>query len=134
MNNENLAAISILSEIYKTEVLASIVFTAIAGFLGGVLSCKVDDYFTGIINNQQRSFSTLKKYICNGLLWGLGASIIIFSVFKSYYIPSIKTVENIGISGVIIAIFYPSIQALIIGILNKIIFRDDNFYFIYFDE
>ncbi len=121
MNKE---VIVYLSETYKLEMHKTLIFAGSAGFLGGVLNCIVQRYFARITNNQATSFRKLViQYIANGLLFGFGTIVLVYSFFISYSIESIKIIKKINQFSILLGIFFPPMLTIITEVLNKNIFR-----------
>jgi hypothetical protein len=121
MNEE---VIVYLSETYELEMYKTLIFAGSAGFLGGVLNCTVQRYFARITNNQATSFTKLAiQYIANGLLFGLGTVVLVYSFFTSYSIESIKMIKTINQFSIPLGILFPPMLTIITEVINKNIFR-----------
>jgi uncharacterized membrane protein YoaK (UPF0700 family) len=78
-----------LSETYKVELYKSLMLAGCAGFLGGILNCSVQKYFTQTVGDQTTNLKKLAiQYIANGVFYSLGAVIFVYSLFRSDLIES----------------------------------------------
>lgn len=122
INNEEV--IFYLSEAYKAELYKSLMLAGLAGFLGGILSCSVQRYFTQTVSNQATSFKKLVvQYIANGVFYSFSAVIFVYSFFRSDAIETIETIKTINQLSVPIAILYPPTLIAINEIINKTFFQ-----------
>ena len=99
---------------YLTEVDKSILLNSIAGVVGGLLMCAVEDAFDRFFNKKQLSFNTrLKRYlflsVSSGIMVGLG----VFVIFIFDNVTPIKIINQTFVPGIII--FFP-----FIGISGKL--------------
>ena len=124
INNQE--AIVYLSDTYKVELYKTLILTGTAGFIGGLLNCKVQKYFNNILNNQGSSFlKILIQYLANGFFFSLGTVILVYSFFVSDPIKSMRMVETINKFSIPLAILFPPMFTTITQIINKTIFRQN---------
>lgn len=124
INNQE--AIVYLSDTYKVELYKTLIFTGTAGFIGGLLNCKVQKYLNNILNNQGSSFlKILIQYLANGFFFSLGTVILVYSFFVSDPIKSMRMVETINKFSIPLAIIFPPMFTTITQIINKTIFRQN---------
>ncbi len=115
-----------MNEAYKMEIYKGLLFAISAGFLGGLLYCAVQDYFTQSRNNQVRSFKArLMQYVFSGLLYGFFAGIVA-GIALEYNSISIENIKNVNQSSIPIAIFYPPVSSAIEELINIFFRRNEN--------
>ena len=105
-----------LSTTYKAEMYKTLILAGSAGFLGGLLERAVLDYFYFSLskNVRARSFkNTILMYILGGLIFALIADVIVYSIFISCNIDSVKTIRTINQFCIPLAIIIPSLNTFI---------------------
>ncbi len=100
-----------------TEVDRSILFTALAGFFGGLTQCTLEDAFDKFINQKEINIKTLlPRYVYSGIICGI---LVGLGVFITLMFDDTTSTENITQS----FIPYAIIMFPIIGITNKLFER-----------
>ncbi|KST64940.1 hypothetical protein [Mastigocoleus testarum] len=107
--------ISFLSQL--TEVDKSILFSAVAGFFGGLVQCSIEDTFDKFVNQKEININNLlPKYVYSGFICGI---LVGLGVFITLIFDETTSTENITQSFIPYAILiFP-----VVGITNKLFER-----------
>lgn len=117
MMNEGIYFISKLTEVDK-----SILLNSIAGFIGGLLQCGVEDTFDKFINQKEVSFNgIIQKYVYSGLFSGIMLGLAVFVVF---IFDNVTPTENINQLFIPFAIIVLPLITVTNKMLNRIYYQN----------
>lgn len=120
MNNEE--NFFYLSTTYKSELYKILIFTGIAGFIGGLLDSILQKYFVNNTNGSDRSLARiLLQYIGNSLFYGLATVVLVYTFFDSS-IQSMKTIRTIYLYSIPLAIICPSLFTITLKFFTNSIY------------
>jgi H+/Cl- antiporter ClcA len=123
MNNEE--TFFYLSTTYKSELYKILMFTGIAGFIGGLLDNSLQKHFANNIIDSERSLSIiLLQYIGNGLFCSLATIVLVYTFFDSS-IQSMKTIRTIYLYSIPMAIICPSLFTITLRFFSNSIYPQD---------
>jgi uncharacterized membrane protein YoaK (UPF0700 family) len=120
MNNEE--TIFYLSTTYKSELYKLLMFTGIAGFIGGFTDNALQKYFASDPSGSERSLARiLLQYIGNGLFCSLATVVLVYIFFDSS-IQSMKTIRTIYLYSIPLAIICPSLFTITLKFFSNSIY------------
>lgn len=112
MMNEGIAFVSKLTEVDK-----SILLNSVAGFVGGLLQCGVEDTFDKFVSQKEVNFNiVIQRYIYSGLFSGIIVSLAVFVVLIFDNVTPIENINQLFIPFAVI--IFP-----LTGVTNKLFNR-----------